>query len=224
MKTAVLFGELTNISNYQIRSAIIRVPEVIKRIREMQLVIERQSGSLVDLFTCVSLENEEFSLLKTEKFLLSVAVQVGLFDRYIRRFGIPDLLVISKGGIQQIRVAVGDLSLNDFVSEIFLNGSFIQNPLVSNITILQSKGNYDLVRFSSGILEPVENSAQTLEELVAKLVEDIGISRIVKISLGDVSLDSQTVDPCFERLQISGSIEMDPMLNWLTSEISKISA
>lgn len=210
MVTAIVVGDLSVLDRYQVREAIVRIPEVGTRFREVQDLIDTWCGSRHDLFTNLQQDDIGFARSGALRAATVAAVQKGLFDRYMRKFGAPQFLVGPKGTIHLLRCLKSELGLSELLQRRFVEDAPVQlNPLMFAV---QTRGNFDALRLDHQ--EVMDFPATTPEGLVEVMVEEHGVGRVVNLGPGNSMIHSGLVDPCYERLQLTETIEMDPQLSW----------
>lgn len=211
MDTTVLVGDLSVLDRYQIREAVIRIPEVGIRIREVQTLLDEWCPKPVDLAAALHHDDITFGRMGNIRGVLVAAVQLGLYDRYVRRNGKPNILIGPQGTMPLLRVFAGNLSLRDVLHRIF-----DETATGPSMIMPSTRGNYDIVKLSTvaGEFQFMDVVANSQEELVQQLVEQLNVGKIVNIGPGSQALQMHQVDPIYERLQVIESIENDPMLSW----------
>lgn len=210
MVTAIVVGDLSVLDRYQVREAIVRIPEVGARLREVQYLLDQWTGHRVDVFTSLQQDDIGFSRSGSVRAAIVAAVQKGLFDRHLRKFGNAKYLIGPKGTIQLLRCLNGEISLSELLQRRFVEDIPVQiNPLMfaSN-----TQGNFDVIDLQTR--EVVDMPATTAEGIMELLVEEHQVGRIVNLGPGYSLVRPQMVDPCHERLQLTETIEMDPQLSW----------
>ncbi len=220
MITAVVLGDISVLDKRKIREAVIRIPEVVVRVRQAQDIIDTLETSSVDLFTCLSLEDSSFTQLGTVRSILVSAVQLGLYDRFIKKNGKPQYILGLKGSLPLLNTLAGSSELSNLMGPLIA-----AEPSAQVLTLVGSRSSYDILKIEidSTILpsvQVIESTALNIEQLVTLLVENYSVNRIVNIGPSSPAITPQTVDPIYERLQICESIDIDPMLYWFNRQIT----
>lgn len=210
MVTSIVVGELSVLDRNQVREAIVRIPEVGARLKEVQDLLDRWCAHKPDLYMNLQMDDIGFARSGALRAACVAAVQKGLYDRYIRKFGAPKFLIGPKGTMHLLRCLSGELSLSELLQRRFVEDAPVQlNPVMF---AAQSRGNYDAICLDQP--DVMDFPATTPEGLIEVLVEEYQVDRIVNLGPGITGIQPQMVDPCFERLQLTETIEMDPQLGW----------
>lgn len=115
MRSAVLFNDLNSIDFYDIRTNVARIPEVIQKIQEAQKIWDSFDEGGFHFLNFLSAPDEIF--LENIKFrnLAAAIVQIGLFERHIKKHSTPDFLVGCSNGDSALLVCSGKRSLTDLI-------------------------------------------------------------------------------------------------------------
>ena len=124
MRDALVFNGASNLDFQDIRTNVVRIPEVVQRIREAQAIWDKVSATPLDLANFIGSEDEVFlSHIKLKSFATAV-VQVGLLDRYLKNHKMPEFVVGAINGDSPMKVAMGQMTFFELVSEsLAANGS-----------------------------------------------------------------------------------------------------
>lgn len=213
MVVAVLVGDSSVLDLNNTREMVTRIPEVGIRIRQAQNIIDQFSKAPVDLFSCLLLDDASFAKLGTVRSIIVSTVQLGLYDRYIRKNGNPQIVVGLKGALTLLNIFAGTSDLSDLIRPLVAT-EFVAPDMAQVLTLVSNQGAYDILKLGVNGAQIVASESANPEQLVTKLVDDYNVSRIVNVGPGSTSITSQSVDPVYERLQICESIDIDQMLNW----------
>jgi hypothetical protein len=135
-RNAVVFSNASGLDQFQIRTALVRIPEVVVRIREAQKVVDtvlsRNGLNSPDLFNSIFAEDVTFatSSFGELKALLRAIVQVALFDRYLKSQRHPDYLIGSTAKDSALLVSAGQRSFYSLVEESDFVVSLLQEDRV----------------------------------------------------------------------------------------------
>lgn len=210
MVTSVVVGELSVLDRYQVREAIVRIPEVGARLGEVQRLLDSWCAHRPDVFINLQMDDIAFTRSGALRAAAVAAVQKGLFDRYVRKFGMPKFLIGPKGTMHLLRCLSGEISLSELLHRRFVEDAPVQlNPIMF---AMQSRGSFDAICLDQP--DVMDFPATTPEGLIEVLVEEYQVDRIVNLGPGTTVIQTQMIDPCFERLQLTETIEMDPQLGW----------
>ncbi len=229
MKGAVVFNGINALDFHAVRCNVVRIPEVVKRLRDAQRIwddVECLEG--LELANFIASDDEVFLGNIRLKSLASAIVQVGLYDRYIKAFGVPECLIGSINGDSALAVAVGLYSFEDMIrnSAAVLNRSWSEGRVAGELVL----SGISLVKFAA--FERVEiEGRQTYQEikvdgrelgpLITQMIEDLGVKRFVNVGPGNLLMHRQGTELEMAEVQILESIDMDPMLNWFWPELKE---
>ena len=117
--SALVFSGLGGLDQADLRMSVVRIPEVMGRIREAQRLIDglefEGQQSKPDLLNAICASDEQFHRHAKLKSLAVAIVQVGLFDRYLRTQRKPENFVGIKGLDSAARVAAGLQTFSELV-------------------------------------------------------------------------------------------------------------
>src|SRR3954468_7812438 len=104
MRDALVFNGASNLDFQDIRTNVIRIPEVVVRIREAQKIWDSIATTSLDLANFIASEDAVFlGHIKLKSFATAV-VQVGLLDRYLKTHALPEYLVGAVNGDSPLMV------------------------------------------------------------------------------------------------------------------------
>jgi hypothetical protein len=228
MATAVYFHGMSCIDFQDLRRNAIRIPEVLSRIRQAQRVIDGSSPTEFDLLNFLASDDAVFLANIRLKGLAAAVVQVGLFDRYLKRQGTPDFLIGDIKGDSAALCCSGFLTFDDLVrrSRAFVESAAVPvaavgEPLLAGISLSE------LAVFGrdpeTGMAHRLERSAASVTEAMRLLVDEFEVRRFVNIGPGSV-FETLRRDYSMEDLQFIESVDLDPMLNWFWTDIPRENA
>jgi hypothetical protein len=218
MDTAVLLGDITVLDRFQVRNAVLRIPEVSIRLREFQNNLDEWCSHGVDLFVAMQHDDITFSRMGNLRGAIVSVVQQGLYDRYRRFHKEPTLFIGSKGYLPVLRALAGNSKLSEVLQKLF-----VEDTKSLSMVVPQTRGAFDIIKVGADQqIQYLESAAQTMDELVSGLVEEQSIKRIVNIGPGS-RVESYLIDPTFEHLTVEESIESDPWLGWFFAAVRSAS-
>ncbi len=228
---AVLFGKLNALDRPEVRRSLLRIPEVIFYINKAQKTLEEMNIEKIEL---ISLMISPDSLERDVRNLLVSAVQLGLFSRYVRSHGQPDFFSCPSYGEAPVSVCLGRSTFENLVldSRLFRKQNQIQFPTqISSSDIL----NFDPFLFSQSNFEKygvyhlngygskkLVFESQSADKIVEKLVKKYGVKEFVNISPDDLMLDPGSAHIDRVAVQVSNSIDLDPMLGWFWGSLAEL--
>jgi hypothetical protein len=231
MRDALVFNGASNLDFQDIRSNVIRIPEVVQRIRQAQEIWDKNSTMSLDLTTFIASEDNVFLGHIRLKGFATAVVQVGLLDRYLRNHKLPEFLIGASNGDAPLKVAAGQLSFEDMVlSSPALTGvatralkpvspvsSGLELPVLSGIQLVE----YSALQRGEEGYRPVPSESKDLEKMVVELVENHDVEQLVMVGPGH-SIFGRGMRELTERdVQVMESIDLDPMLAWFWSNLKE---
>lgn len=111
---AIFAGE-NGLDFLELRLGVIRIPEVSRRVREAQSIVDSLPVEPIDLFCFLESPDDVFFKNNELKTLLSAIVQVGLFDRYTQTSGMPSALMGKLQETSALLVCSGQKEFRDLV-------------------------------------------------------------------------------------------------------------
>ena len=208
----VLFNEAKVLDLQEVRSNVLRIPEVSRKVREAQAILDRSAIGNFDLSTHIASDDKVFlSNLKLKQVCHSI-VQLGLYERMLRFSSEPHLLVGNMSGFTALKVLTGQLSFEDLVlgKEEKIPpapgglSAGCDTPLLVGVKLAE----YKVFRSAESTLTSVggfegRNADQLIKELMSKNPQAL----VVNIGPGDVICQSVEKGHRFVEL-----IDQDPML------------
>ena len=157
-------------------------------------------------------------------------MQIGLYDRYVRRFGRPDYIVGSINGDTPLHVCIGEMPFEELILEsAFAKPVAPVKELFNNVenTVLTGISLSEMVAFqcneSSGKYEKVSEGKQELSKILSHLIEDCHVKKLINVGPGITALEPFHGDLALKDIQIVESIDADPMLSWFWAEMRRSS-
>lgn len=231
MRDALVFNGASNLDFQDIRSNVIRIPEVVQRIRQAQAIWDKHSTASLDLTTFIGSEDSVFLGHIRLKGFATAVVQVGLLDRYLRNRKLPEFLIGASNGDAPMKVAAGLVSFEEMVmtSPALTNvatralkpvppGGGMELPVLSGIQLIEYAV---LQRAEDGGYRSAPSNSKDLEKMVVELVESHDVENLVMVGPGH-SIFGRGMRELTERdVQVSESIDLDPMLAWFWSNLKE---
>jgi hypothetical protein len=225
MRDAVVFNSANFLGFQDIRANVIRIPQVISRIREAQLIWDRLSHESLDLLSFLISDDVVFLSHIKRKQLLTAIVQVGLWDRYLASNARPEYVVGVVNGDSPLKVALNQQTFFDMVAESPALNSMALIPslklMSTDLPVLagvQLEEHGMFVRQSNDTYERVASELRDVEKMILSLVQTKDLSKVTVVGPGHYNW-SQRVD-LTSPLETCESIESDPMLAWFWPQVS----
>ena len=222
MRDAVLFNGANALDFQDIRTNVIRIPEVITRIRQAQKIWEQNHTDGFDLANFIGSDDRIFMGNIKLKNLAASVVQVGLLDRLMKIRKRPSFLVGPQNGDSPLLVAAGLMTFDDMV-----RGSqalkvlrptapvqLAQTPVLSGVSLTEYAAYQWVTGADGGSYELCETPMMELPKVIRRLIDENEVKQFVNIGPGNLLLNR--FEPEYELLdlQVLESIDLDPMLNW----------
>lgn len=205
--TTLVFDVHSSIHFQDVRMAMIRIPEVIQKIREVQDLLDAD-GIQMDLSNFMASDNTHFLKNYRKKEFAGVVIQLGLYDRYKKVQGFPQSLIGVSNSISAVRVLSMEISLEELVRESFRKNSPHKTeegtagiPVLTGIQIPK----YSLYqRNREGEYLPLGDEKVDLARFLDVLSKDTSIYEVGVSSMG-----------------FRGTIEDDLQLSWFWDQLGQ---
>ena len=204
----VLFNEATVLDLQEIRSNVLRIPEVSRKIREAQAILDKETVGNFDLSNHIASDDKVFlSNLKLKQICHSI-IQLGLFERMQRFHNNTHWLVGNMSGFTALKVLTGQLSFNDLVlgKEEKQAAQLTDTPLLVGVKLAEYKA---YSRTESGLALVPGLEGRNAQQLVQELMKKDADSVVINIGPGDVICQGIEKSHRFVDL-----VDQDPMLAW----------
>lgn len=208
--------------------SVLRIPEVSLKIEEAQRAWDKYCRSQFSIQHFLCSENSSFFNNINLKSLALSVVQLGLYERYRRLFGTPEIVVGAADSDSPLRVVTGEMSLPELVSKSPACG--LARPLaplqLASELVLNGRAlpQFQALRLESkeieGLAHPLVQATglgtkgMNLMALIRGLLENENISRIVNVGPGLMQKAEELESLLPNDVQVIESIDADPMLNW----------
>lgn len=208
--TTVIFDIHTSIHFQEVRTALIRIPEVIAQIRMTQDILDKKNIAL-DLSTYITSDNSTFLHHYRKKELASIVIQLGLFERYLKMFGHPLHCVGVTNSISAVRVISGELSLEQLVEEAFRKAKPTTPPTgeIQELPGMPILTGIQIPRFQSFILND-NNQYEVATRTGAELEKTLQSCESPAEETYEIGLGSS---------DYKGTVELDPHLRWVWEQV-----
>lgn len=227
---AVLFGKLNCIDKPEVRRSLIRIPEVIHHIQRAQKILEEMNLVHVELINAMVSDQV---LERDVRNILVSAVHLGLFSRYVRFNGPPDFFSCLTYPEAPVAVCLGRSTFENLILESnLIRRQSLQfptkvtssdilsfDPFIFSHVNFEKYGVYHLNGYGN---KKLVFESQSAEKIVEKLVKKYGVSEFINISADDLMLAPNSTSVDRATIQISNSIDLDPMLGWFWGSISEV--
>jgi hypothetical protein len=227
MREALVFNGASNLDFQDIRTNVIRIPEVVQRIREAQSIWDKIPTTPLDLANFIGSEDEVFlSHIKLKSFATAV-VQVGLLDRYLKSHKMPEFVLGAINGDSPMKVAMGQITFAELVSDSLAANqpkprvpvaNALDLPLLAGVQLVE----YAIfVRSAEGGYTRKETEVRELERMIVDLVDEDEVNKLVMVGPGNSVSGKKILDLTSRDVQVLESIDLDPMLSWFWSNLKQ---
>lgn len=227
MREALVFNGASNLDFQEIRTNVVRIPEVVQRIREAQEIWDKVSMIPLDLANFIGSEDDVFlSHIKLKSFATAV-VQVGLLDRYLKTHKMPEYVLGAINGDSPMKVAIGLMTFFELVSESAAcsTSRHQQKQPVTNALDLPILAGVQLaehavfLRNTEGVYERQASEVREVERMLVELVDNHDVTKLVMVGPGNSISGKKILDLTARDIQVLESIDLDPMLSWFWSNL-----
>lgn len=201
--SALVFDVHASIHFQEVRSALVRIPEVIQKIREVQKVLDRK-GIALDLGNFIASDDSAFLHHYRRKEFAGVVLQLGLYERFLRFFEKPTQFVGVVNSISALRVITGQITLEQFVEEAFKKSKNVEPDALPGLPVLSG---IQIPKYQL-LTEKEDGSFEAETEALADI--NLPLKKVSASSVYEVGLGSESR---------SGTIDLDPHLSWVWDQV-----
>ncbi len=229
MRSALVFNGASHLDFQDIRSNVIRIPEVVARVREAQGLWDTISPTPLDLANFIGSEDQVFlGHIKLKNFATAV-VQVGLLDRYLKSHALSEYVVGAVNGDSPLLVALGKISFFEMVrASAALNGKAgkptpaasgsFELPILAGVQLAE----YGVFqRHADGEFSRLPANTREAEKMILDLIETQEVRKLVMVGPGNSIFGKRIYDLTSAEVQVLESIDQDPMLSWFWSNLTE---
>lgn len=223
MKSVVVFAGRNGVDFSEVRTSVLRIPEVSIKIRQAQKAIDQMGLEQIDLLAIANSDDSVLNKNSSVKIILSSLVQLALFERSLRSQRKPSYLMAST-----LEPSVLDLIKGESIT------TFVQKALASQAQELnQEEVSANVIQLNAVAAEPAEHmtvvevniaengtlksvnevlKGSEAKKLFTELIEKMNVTKFVNI--GPANALASSNDEALESVTVIDSIEADPILNW----------
>ncbi len=226
-KTAVVFSGRNGLDFIELRSGVLRIPDVTLRLREAQAILDAMDLPKIDLLASVAADDEHFFRNIQLKSLAAAIVQVGLFDRYMKTQKRPDYMLGNSNGDSAMLVCSGRQTFKEMIESSQAIATLRPSsdkvvqlvaqplPLLSGLNLTEYSAMESKLNTTGQLeYEGVKGSSMELRKLVGNLHQDQGVDRFINIGPASALRGSDYRMMGAGDIESVDSIELDPMLGW----------
>ena len=215
----LLFAGRGGLDDTNNRQSILRIPEVSRKIKEAQRLLDQTLDPSVhiDLFAFLNAPDNEFNSNTSLKSLVAATVQVGLFERLVKYRNRPEFLIGRNNGCSAMMVCADLQSFEDFV----LTSKYCkENTLMARFTQQNSPlTGMEMEEFGSlqwnpdGYYEKKEVEKKQAAEILEEISTDHLIAQCIHVGPSTESMERAIQNQGLYNIASMNSIEIDPILN-----------
>lgn len=247
MKSVVVFAGKNGVDFSEVRTSVLRIPEVSIKIRQAQKAIDQMGLEQIDLLAIANSEDAVLNNHSSVKTILSSLVQLALFERSLKSQRKPSFLLAKVDELSVIDLIKGE-SIASFVQKA-LETEAEQNskeetqatsdalvgeaaPLVDqaagdNVIQMNADENFSVFEVTINEMGTLKSINEVLKgsepkKLFTELIEKMNVTKFVNI--GPSSALANSNDETLESVTVIDSIEADPILNWFWQGLRPLTA
>ncbi|MEC9283030.1 MAG: hypothetical protein VX642_09970, partial [Bdellovibrionota bacterium] len=189
-------------------------------LKEAQTFLDRAIKDAPDLIQFITSDDQVFWSRKRIRQIAVGIVQLGLYERYVKRYGEAAHLLASDKEENPVQVLSGKMRLGEYVINLAMREDDKAKVVNMEDQALLSKGismpDFQLFqRDQEGYFVLVEEGKkQALNDLLMKLRDEKNTKQFVNIGPGQSISGSALSELVDKELNIMESIDLDPMLSW----------
>ena len=221
MRSAVLLANTGVLDFLELRTSIIRIPEVLAKLKEAQTFIDRAQAQAPDLIQFVTSDDAVFWSRSRYREIAVGVVQLGLYERYQKRFGAADFVLAGDSECNPVQVLSGRMRLGEYVIHLAMREEQ-RLPLDATQAPALAKGismpDFQLYQWNEEATPNFQmqdgGKKRALSEQLMRIRDEFGVQRFVNIGHGQSISGSALNELVDKELHIMESIDLDPMLSW----------
>ena len=251
MKKALIFYHYNRVDFVDLRTNVVRIPEVLKRIHEAQDIWLSLGYKEKNILNSIYLDDSLFWMDRVFKDFVFSIIQVGLFDRYIKQNEKPYLMLGEGHESSAIRCCAGFLSFKDLVLSYGRKINYFSSLGISADLDFQDLGTHQVTNQDSHMVKAGNFPVKNMKNSIGTSWENIRVFQShgpsykekaccfsdLKEALNDLKKTQSVshfinIGPCAElsRLQkqfkpfsfeLVDFIDTDPALSWFWSSFKQ---
>jgi len=217
MKTSLVFANQGTIDFSEVRTNVIRIPEVVATLKEAQTSIDQICPNPVDLMALMMSDDSRFWANEKFRKICVSLVQIGLTRRYYKSKPQAKVLVATDDVYSPKHVLTGAMNLKEYVEACLFKQDDTAVFSLSSGVMPQKLKAYILGA------EGYETSAlesEKVEEIIVELRENEAVARFINVGPCNTLVSSRSDAVIFHDVQVEEMINMDPLLTWFWDALS----
>jgi hypothetical protein len=228
MREALVFNPKSVLDYHDIRANVARIPEVVGRLREAQSIWDTISPKSLDWVNFLAADDTAFLSHIRLKNLISAVVQVGLVDRFLKLYPLPEFVVGAVNGDSALQVSLGLLSFFDLLAESPAAGLSTLPaspskgmpkaanvpcglPVLAGVQIVEF-GIYQ--RTGQGEYQRLAVESRDLGAMLLDLVDQHKVGRVISVGPGISNCTTARANLKAHEVTVVESITLDARLSW----------
>ncbi len=218
MFDALVFSTVNALEFSEVRRNVIRIPEVITRVREAQTIWDQTTDRNLDLVNFISSDDQVFLGNLRLKNLATAVIHLGLLDRFLKTEELPRWLLGLSNGDAPIRVASREASFDELVRSSYALNSirpqqilgFSGLPLLSGVSLAE----FTVLNKDENGFKPVIEHEMDLRRALTALIDGAKPKKVVVLGPGHSHIQHLMKELGGGKIEVGDSVAMDPVLGW----------
>lgn len=220
MFDAVVFSSVNALEFLEVRRNVVRIPEVIRRIREAQSVWDEVSPQNLDLLNFVGSDDSVFLGHLRLKNLTTAIIQLGLFERFLSQNGNsnPRFAMGLVNGDSALKVATRQQTFDELIRQSPALSAPRANlalqigglPVLSGISLAE----FGLCEMTEEGANPLLEGEMDLRKTMSALADQSEVEKVIVIGPGAGHVQTLLKELKKHPVEVVDSIELDPVLGW----------
>ncbi len=209
---AIMFCGLSMLDAIGVRESMVRIPEVLSRIKKAQKTIDSLTNQSVDLINFMMEDDSVFTANPKLRRVLVNIIQLGLYDRHLKSFPKPQFFIGSLSNLSAMEHCIG---LN-FMDEL-IRSLWYQDLETTKMTTYYV---YEHAKITEDTFETKKvDEDESVDAILSRMIRKGEVKQFANLGPADVILNPYSNAYIFEDIQVFNTIEVDPMLNWFRPQI-----
>lgn len=217
MFDALVFSTVNALEFNEVRQDVIRIPEVIGRVREAQEIWDSRAEASLDLVNFIGSDDRSFLSNLRLKNLATTVIQLGLLDRFRKHHELPQYILGLSNGDSALKVASGQMTFTELMQSSAAVGGvkpgpvagFGNLPLLSGIALAE----FSLLKMVEGEARAMVRGEMDLKRLMMTLAGTPDVKKVVVIGPGATHVQTLFRD-LPGKMDVVDSVALDPILSW----------
>jgi hypothetical protein len=222
MFDALVFSTVNALEFSEIRRNVIRIPEVMHRVRDTQTIWDQVCDRTLDLANFIGSDDQGFLGNLRLKNLATAVIQLGLLDRLMKTTELPEWLMGLSNGDAPLRVASRQETFEELVrGSQALSAIRPQSlPGLGGLPILAgvSLAEFSVLKKDETGFRPALEHEMDLRKAMKTLIDGANAKRIVVVGPGHSHVQMMAREVGGKQIEVIDSVSLDPVLFWFYTE------